>query len=269
MALEGNLREFSVADLIQLVDLSKKTGGINIQGQRAGEQVEGWLYFRDGKVCGAKLGQLPPKEAALTFFTLHDGPFRFHDNVVPDHVTLSTSNEFLIIEGIEREDAWAEIERIVPSTNMVLRLVPNPESSSRDINLDADEWRVLTMINGRNTVAQIAERTGLGSFRTSQIVAELLSSGLVEKKGLNLAESLFPRLEELARSSLGNNAHVLLAEAYRRVGLQLPDNTATNEQVMAAIGFFEESTRLLMGRQSAAHLAEQMRTLARDVLVSR
>jgi hypothetical protein len=120
----------------------------------------------------------------------------------------------------------------------------NPDSGSRDINLAADEWRVLTMINGKNTVASIAERTGLGWFRTSEIVAQLLDNGLVEKKALNLAESLFPQLEELARGALGNSSQVLLSEAYRSVGVDPTANTASNEQVMAAIASFEEAVRL-------------------------
>ncbi|HEY1013309.1 MAG TPA: DUF4388 domain-containing protein [Herpetosiphonaceae bacterium] len=269
MALEGNLREFSIPDLIQLVDLSKKTGGIHIQAQRAGEDFEGWLYFRDGRIIGAQLGNLPALEAALTFFTFHDGPFRFYDNATIDQPTITSSNEMLIMEGIGRQDEWEQIEQIIPSTSIVLRLVPNPEAGSSDINLAADEWRVLTMINGKNTIAQIADRTGLGTYRACQIVAALLRNGLVEKKALNLAESLFPQLEELARSALGTNSQLLLSEAYRRAGVQPAENTATNEQVMAAIAAFEEAVLRLVGRANATQLADRMRDRARSILGAR
>ncbi len=70
MALEGYLHEFSVPDLIQLVDLSKKTGMTHIQSQQGGEPVEGFLYFRDGRITGATLDEMEPLEAALTFFYL-------------------------------------------------------------------------------------------------------------------------------------------------------------------------------------------------------
>ena len=268
MALEGYLHEFSVPDLIQLVDLSKKTGMTHIQAQQGGEPVEGYLYFRDGRITGATLDEMEPLEAALTFFILHEGQFRFYDQAVPPP-TITASNEMIIMEGIGRQDRWAEIEKVVPNTSIVLRLVQNPDSGSRDINLAADEWRVLTMINGKNTVASIAERTGLGWFRTSEIVAQLLDNGLVEKKALNLAESLFPQLEELARGALGNSSQVLLSEAYRSVGVDPTANTASNEQVMAAIASFEEAVRLLMGRSNATQLADKMRDRAQRILSGR
>lgn len=268
MALEGNLSEFSIPDLIQLVDLSKKTGMTHITAHRAGEPLEGYLYFRDGRITGATLGTLDPLEAALTFFTFHEGDFRFYDQAVPPP-TITASNEMIIMEGIGRQDTWLEIEQLLPSSSVVLRLVQNPDSGSRDINLAADEWRVLTMINGKNTVASIADRTGLGHFRTSEIAAALLKNGLVGKKELNLAESLFPQLEELAKGALGNSSHVLLSEAYRRVGIEPTANNASNQQVMAAIASFEEAVRLLMGRSNATQLAEKMRERANHILSGR
>jgi len=55
MALEGDLSEFPLTDIIQLVDLAKQTGGVEIDGVRSGQHFNGWLYFRDGKIIGAEL----------------------------------------------------------------------------------------------------------------------------------------------------------------------------------------------------------------------
>ena len=93
---------------------------------------------------------------------------------------------------------------------MVPRLVPNPASTGSEINLEADEWRVLTMVNGRNTVAQIAQRSGLGEMRTCEIIARLLSSGLIEKRETNLNESLFPELDRVITGALGFLFHIFL-----------------------------------------------------------
>ncbi|GIV96101.1 MAG: hypothetical protein KatS3mg057_0758 [Herpetosiphonaceae bacterium] len=270
MALEGDLKDFTIPDIIQLLDLSKSTGGVHIQGYRGSEPIEGWIYFREGKIVDARLGNLPPLEAALTFFTVDHGPFRFRGDVsVPEQPTITSSNELIIMEGIGRQDAWQEIKQAIPSMNLVLRLVPNPSQGARDINLAADEWRVLTMINGKNTIVQIAQRTGLGDFRTCEIVIKLLNHGLVVKKEVNLAEALFPQLEDIARESVGNAARVLLQEAYRRARIDPQRSDASAEQVMAAIDAFEESVRLLMGRTNARQLADRLRAHAREVLSNR
>lgn len=181
-ALAGDLREFPLTDIIQLVDLSQKTGAVDIKGTRGTQEFQGRIFFHDGNIVAAELNNQPPLEAIYTFFTLSEGKFNFIDNVVPDHQTITVSNEVIIMEGIMRQDAWSKIEQYVPSLKMVPRLVPNPETGTTEINLEAEEWRVLTMVNGKNTVAQIAHRSGLGEFRTCEIIAELLSSGLIEER---------------------------------------------------------------------------------------
>ncbi len=50
MALRGNLRDFSLPDVFQLVQLSKKTGVLRIRGP----QAEGSVWFRDGDVFFAQ-----------------------------------------------------------------------------------------------------------------------------------------------------------------------------------------------------------------------
>ncbi len=184
-ALAGDLQEFPLTDIIQLVDLSKKTGSVEIEGLRGSKVFKGRIYFRDGKIIGAEMPGHTPLDAVYTFFTLTSGPFQFHDNVVIDTPTITVSNEVIIMEGIMRQDVWQEHqddEETGPSLTMVPRLVPNPTSGSSDINLQAEEWRVLTMVNGKNTVAQIAQRSGLGEGRTGEIISELLSSGLIEER---------------------------------------------------------------------------------------
>jgi hypothetical protein len=182
MALAGDLSEFPLTDIIQLVDLSKKTGGVHIKGQRAGQTFEGWMFFRDGKIVGALMPGLKPLDAVYAFFTLSSGPFRFHEDKRLETPMFAVSNEMIIMEGIARQDAWNAIQRFVPSLDMVPRLVPNPATGSNEINLEAEGWRILTMVNGKNSIEQIARRSGLGALRTCEIIAEFLQNGLVEMR---------------------------------------------------------------------------------------
>jgi hypothetical protein len=264
MALEGDLSEFHLTDIIQLLDLSKKTGAVFLRGRRGQQHMEGWLYFRDGKIIGAQMGALPPIEAAYTFFTFTSGPFRFHDDVHLDVPTITQSNEMIIMEGIMRQDAWAKIQEHVPSLTMVPRLVPNPASTGSEINLEADEWRVLTMVNGKNTVAQISQRSGLGEIRTCEIIARLLSSGLIEKRETSLAESLFPELEHIITAALGSSAQALLRDAYGRAGIE-DFSTATQEQVGAALTFFENGAVRAFGANRVRQPMSELRALVEQV----
>ncbi len=260
MALEGDLSDFNLVDIMQLVDLGKKTGGVEIYGQRGNEKLEGWIYFREGKIHSADAGGMQGDEAAYNLFSCTAGPFVFRENLPLPPRNVHVSNEIVIMEGIGRQDAWATISERIPSGDMVLKLIPNPRSSSREINLEADKWRVLTMINGKHSVEDIVQRSGLGQFRTYQIVAELIEAGLIDGKTEEAPpKPLYPDLEKIAVAGLGNSARVLLADAYRRAGLRPDDQTLTPAQVVKAITIFEQATTLLLGPSRARSLADQLR----------
>jgi len=159
MALQGDLGDFPLTDIIQLLDLSKKTGAIFMQGQRGQQQIDGWLYFRDGKIIGAQLGKLAPLEAVYTFFTFVSGPFRFHDDVQLDVPTITQSNEMLIMEGIMRQDAWAKIQDHVPSLNMVPQLVTNPSATGFPLKLTLPRTLPLGCPDEQPTISDAKPKT--------------------------------------------------------------------------------------------------------------
>ena len=247
MALEGDLGEFPLTDIIQLVDLSKKTGGVEVHGQRSGQQFDGWLYFRDGKIVGAELPGHTPLEAVYTFFTLASGPFRFHDNRILSQPTITVSNEVVIMEGIMRQDAWASIQQHVPSLGLVPRLVPNPSSGSTEINLEAEEWRILTMVDGRNTISQ------------------LLQNGLIENRTISPGETLAPEFERIATGLLGTGASGVLQDAYRQASVFDPSR-ATGDQMLAVVDFFEMRVTPIVGAARASQTARELRTRTHEVL---
>ncbi|NTV63214.1 MAG: DUF4388 domain-containing protein [Oscillochloris sp.] len=265
MALEGDLSEFPLTDIIQLVDLSKKTGAVSINGLRSGQHFDGWLYFRDGKILGAELPGHTPLEAVYTFFTLSSGPFRFHDDRTLTQPTITVSNEVIIMEGIMRQDAWAQIHTHVPSLGLVPRLVPNPATGNSEINLEAEEWRILTMVNGKNTIGQIAQRSGLGEFRTCEIVAQLLQNGLIENREVAPGEALAPEFERVAAGLLGAGASAVLEDAYKQAKVT-DANHATSDQMLAVIAFFEAGASRIVDPARASHAAEELRARMHEVL---
>lgn len=259
MALEGDLSEFHLTDIIQLIDLSKKTGGVFIKGLRGSESLDGWIYFRDGKIVGARLGALSPLDAMYAFFTLAAGPFRFHDEAVIEKQTITLSNEMIIMEGIMRQEAWEKLQAQLPSLAMVPRLATNPSATGNEINIEAEEWRVLTMVNGKNTVAHISQRSGLGELRTCEIVARLLGNGLIEKRETNLSEALYPAMEQIVIQSLGLSARGLLEDAYARADIQ-NRASATQEQIMSAVSAFEASANRVFGASRVQQPANDLRS---------
>ena len=63
MALKGNLRDFSITQLLNLINLARKTGMLRIRGPEAVAEV----YFREGKLAYAALSHTPNDLATVLY----------------------------------------------------------------------------------------------------------------------------------------------------------------------------------------------------------
>jgi hypothetical protein len=277
--MQGTLEDFPLPDIIQLVSLSKKTGAVEI---RSSEGNVGQLYFVQGRLVSARLDDLPPVEAVLTFFTFPAGTFQFFDNEPPPPgEPIAKSNELLLIEGIGRAEEWQRLRERVPSLDAILGLVADPSASSRDINLKPEEWRVLTLINGRDTLRTISQRTGFGDFRTARIIYHLIQAGLVAVQGRAAPEpppppapppppgppsgaELYRRLDQAASSALGATGRRVLEDAYRRLRVT-PGADLDPVSAGSLCDQFERAASLLVGPGRARSLADTLRRTAADL----
>jgi len=233
MALKGRLRDFSITQLLNLINLARKTGTLSIEA--SGEQAQVW--FREGKLVFASLSTEDGHLAQLLFragklsqeqtrtilsragmtndkqlgmmlieaghvtqddilasvrrhtqdvvfrvFTWSDGTFRFAPNVLPpeDRITVPINLESIILEGTRRVQEWEELQDELPNLEMALRFTDRPDARLRNINLSVEEWRVVSYINPRNSIRQIAKANNMSDFQIRRIVYGMLQAGLVE-----------------------------------------------------------------------------------------
>lgn len=233
MALKGNLRDFTVTQLLNLINLAKKTGTLTIEGPNE----TAWVSFRDGKLIYAQLGNedgtlvgvltrakkitsrqaqvikqhasgKSDKELGLLLinadylgqteilesirlyildivyrlFAFIEGYFRFDSNVLPpkDRITIRIDLENVIIEGARRVREWERLQDEIPNLDMALDFVDRPGADIRDVNLNVDEWKVVSYINPKNSIRQIARANKLSDTEVRRIVYGLLQAGLVD-----------------------------------------------------------------------------------------
>lgn len=255
--MEGPLKEFSINDIISLVSLGKQTGCAEIEGMLNGRQVTGVLYFKGGNICHATLLDLPPLEAALTFFILEDGYFRFKQGQKTDREDLKASNELIIMQGINRADLWKEATGVVQPDDVPALVAKPPRNGP--ITLKADDWKLLTYINGKSNVAGLAQKSNLGDFKVAVGLAGLLKAGLVEKKPRPPKAVLYPELERLATTQLGQPAKSLLDQVYQRLNHQ-PTSELSLEQALEVVNNFRRLSALMVGPGPSEMLDEQIRS---------
>ncbi len=121
-------------------------------------------------------------DIAYKLFTWPEGVFRFEPNVLPieGRVTVSIDLENIIMEGSRRLKEWERLQEEIPNLDMALRFTDRPDARLRSIQLTVDEWRVVSFINPRNTIRQIAQYNNMSDFQIRRIVYGLLQAGLVE-----------------------------------------------------------------------------------------
>lgn len=233
MALKGNLRDFSITQLLNLINVAQKTGTLIVE--RPNEKI--LISFREGKMAYARSGaedgslamvlyrakKLSPaqlkaiqerarsvsdKELGLLLinasylsqqdiivslqsyfitiinrlFAWAEGFFRFENGLLPpdDRITVRVNLENLIIEGARRQQEHDALKIEIPSLDIALRFTDRPGTNIRNVNLSVEEWKIVSYINPKNSLRQIAAATRKSDAEIRKIVYSLLQAGLVE-----------------------------------------------------------------------------------------
>ena len=115
-------------------------------------------------------------------FTWVEGLFRFENDILPpeDRINVRLDLENLIIEGSRQLREWEQLQDEIPSLEMALKFMDRPGANMKKINLSVEEWRVVSFINPRNTMQQIAHATKMNDLEVRRIIFGLLQAGLVE-----------------------------------------------------------------------------------------
>jgi uncharacterized protein DUF4388 len=86
----------------------------------------------------------------------------------------------LILEASRRIDELSVLKEFIPSDRMVFKMSGKVQSKE-EIKLNANEWRILSLIDGTRSVRQIINESGYDEFAVYKIFFSVISSGLIEQ----------------------------------------------------------------------------------------
>jgi hypothetical protein len=87
----------------------------------------------------------------------------------------------LILEASRRIDELSVLRECIPSDNLVFQMSGKVQSKE-EIKLNANEWRILSLVDGTRSVRQIIKQSTYDEFAVYKIFFSMISSGLVEQK---------------------------------------------------------------------------------------
>jgi DNA-binding response OmpR family regulator len=172
----GRLEEMGLLDLLQVIDVSRRSGELLIEhrGQK------GSLSFKDGQLLDAQLGKLSGPDAIYRLLTWEFGQYEFDFNAPerPRRIELSIAE--VKEEGLKRLDQWNQMCGQLPSLDTVLR-VDRAAVSDRGEPLSPEMNTVLRLFDGRRTMQEVIDQTGLPDLTGLNALTLLYFEGLVNE----------------------------------------------------------------------------------------
>jgi hypothetical protein len=250
MAFQGSLKELPLPDIIQLVSVSGKTGKFTLT--RDGDR--GYIYLKNGQMVHATIGDLTGEEAIYALAIWNHGDFQFSPSEEPERQTITKSNTNLLMEAARRLDEWRVLSKKIPSVDLVPELMAR-ENRHEQVTLNPHEWMILTRIDGRRSITEIALALGISSFEVAKILYGMLTAELVQlKKKVDAVAAdesgelvdLAARIRAVAEEFIGDSAQKTIEKQFMNaVDAILQGNGA--QAVEEMVQEFEKTSSLLRG----------------------
>ena len=179
----------SQAVLDECLSLSRK----NKQGLGKTLVQEGYLSL--GRLNSFLLQQA--ENTVYNVFLWEDAEFEYQDadlnlkGVIGSKLNTMT----ILLEASRRIDEIEVLKKQISSESAILKISGNTDNASGEIKLNAEEWRFLSLIDGKSTVRQVFNKSSFDDFTAYKILNSLVSSGRIEISPVMTAD-------ELARSAL-------------------------------------------------------------------
>ena len=203
MGIEGNIKDFPLTEVLNLLIFSNKSGILKIYGVSKGEKFNGEVYIVKGKIMDAKFNSKKGEEALFSILSLEDGNFNFEAKELNIKENIKTPMESLILEAIRRRDETKELYKKIPPTSTLLETNPNPPT--KEFKLSSDEWVVLNLFKEKKTISEAIKESPLSEFKTVKAIYALLSLGLLirsEREEIDISTIIPRRAPQPVRDAL-------------------------------------------------------------------
>ncbi len=183
--LSGNLASMGVVDLLQVMETGKKSGIVHVSsdpvksgGYVSGSQERGTMFFRDGNIVDAKLGEKNGAEVVYRMLLWEDGVFEIEFKQISRSDVVNLPTQTILLEGMRRVDEWSKLEAELPSLSAKPTL--DYASLGRTFPVVPEETQlVLHLFDGRRTLFEVVDDAPMPDTEALQIIAELHDCGVL------------------------------------------------------------------------------------------
>jgi hypothetical protein len=213
VALSGTLETFSLPDVLRLLASTKKSGLLALDGDRG----RGALWVLDGDLVAGEADRSVVDDVDAVLFELlrfADATFEFDASATAPDADDRRGVDDALESAEARLEEWREIESVVPSLQVRVRMVPEVDD---EVQVSRDTWRVLACVGTGASGHDVAHHLGQGEFDVCRALRDLVDAGMVEVTDVEPDEE--PAAEAGRTPFTGeepatNGAPVAVAEAF-------------------------------------------------------
>lgn len=175
MKLEGTLQTFPLRELIDMIIYSSVTGVLNLYDA---ESI-GHIYVRDGHLYHADQYGLRGVDALAAMLELPPTTrFTFVSDITIDEESIWGDAEFHLQSAERTAVRWRHVRPIVRNLGLVPKMLLAPEAALT--RAGPSYQRLITLIDGRSSLHQIAEQIGWADLDVAEAAARLRQAGVLE-----------------------------------------------------------------------------------------
>ncbi|MBW1644248.1 MAG: DUF4388 domain-containing protein, partial [Deltaproteobacteria bacterium] len=191
-----------------------------------------------GYLTSVELKQIIGEQIEQIVFSLliwEKGDFEFKESDTPHKgVDLAPINILNLIEDAsQRIEEMTVLLKQIPNEKIIFKMADDV-SDAGEIKLNANEWRILALVNGQRSVRQLVTDSGYEEFEVYKVLSSLLATGHIQgydKKPIsnkNEVDSYKTELQVDANDILVHTEEA--AEAYKKEELPPLENKLTPQK---------------------------------------
>jgi len=179
--IEGSLGQISLVDLVQIFNLNRKTGLLELSA----EDQEAQIYVRDGSVVYAGCGRHGGEKALFRLLVWQTGTFAFTPERIAPEINIRRSTDILLLEGARQADELNRLRSELPADNV--RLVPVPEFKQRYEGLHPVTQEIMNLLEFYDSVGSLVDHARVSDYEACRAIQTLIEKGV-----LRIAEAAPP-----------------------------------------------------------------------------
>ena len=171
----GDLADIGVVDLVQTIDLNRKSGIIHIVNR---DGRRGAVFFREGRVIDAEVGRLSGAEAMYRLFSWSDGRFEVDFKPIRRADVIDLPSAALLMEGMRRLDEWTRLLEKLPALDSAVE-VDFRVLADQLADLPDEMNGILRLCDGNRSLLAVIDDSDYPDLEALTVASKLLDQGII------------------------------------------------------------------------------------------